>query len=374
MDLTHSSSGARRSSRERGDSGRFGNSGPPDGETLEFRDEELTRTWQDFQLSSMPDLLGSLHLCHALHALSKSGLLDRLRRGRDSAETGLLDGMNHRVSANVLRYLVLKGVLEEWRGTYRLTRRGTLLTSDISLARLGFYLEAYGPVVQRADELMTGAAVYGTDVQRSNGPLSRHCATIFAAYYTPLVLETMRDRGAKRFLDLGCGGGQLLVDACLNDPGITGVGLDIAPAAVEVARELARSHGLEDRLDFVVADAFDPMSWPEVCSGAEVITSIGVLHEQFRDGDKAVVAILDAYAGFLTGEKMLLIGEPEPHYDDRESDSEFFLMHVLTDQGFPVDRAAWSALFARTRLSCRRTLTWATAGPRMCFYDLVPRV
>jgi SAM-dependent methyltransferase len=348
-------------------------SGSQGSEILELRDEDLIGTWQDFQLSSMPDLLGSLHLCHAIHALAKSGLLDRLRSGHHSTETGLLDGMNQRISSNVLRYLALKGVLEQWQGTYRLTRRGALLTSEISLARLGFYLEAYGPVVQRTDDLMTGQAAYGTDVHRSNGPLSRHCATIFAKYYTPIILETMRDRGAKRILDLGCGGGQLLVDACLNDPEITGVGLDIAPAAVEIARDLARSHGLEDRLDFVVADAFDPTTWPEVCSGAEVITGIGVLHEQFREGDKAVVDILNAYADFLTGEKMLLIGEPEPFYDDRENDSEFFLMHVLTDQGFPVNRAAWFDLFTQTRLSCRRTLTWATAGPRMCFYDLVPR-
>ncbi|MEU6083153.1 methyltransferase domain-containing protein [Streptomyces sp. NPDC047108] len=346
-------------------------SGSRSSDLLELRDDELTTTWQDFRLSSMPDLLGALHLCHAVHALATSGLLDRLREGRHSAEDGLLDGTNHRIASNVLRYLALKGVLEEWQGTYRLTRRGTLLTSDIALARLGFYLEAYGPVVQRAGDLMTGEATYGTDVHRSNGPLSRHCGTIFARYYTPIVLEAMRDRGAKRILDLGCGGGQLLVDACLDDPEITGVGLDIAPAAVDVARELASRHGLEDRLEFVVADAFDPTTWPEVCSGAEVITGIGVLHEHFRDGTKAVVDILNAYADALTGESMLLIGEPEPFYDDRESDSEFFLMHVLTDQGFPVHRTAWFELFEETRLTCRRTLTWATAGPRMCFYDLV---
>ncbi|MBL3808361.1 class I SAM-dependent methyltransferase [Streptomyces sp. BRB081] len=342
-------------------------------QTLELRDGELAEIWQDFQLSGMPDLLGSLHLCHALHALAKSGLLDRLRSGPSSAESGLLDGVNHRVSSNVLRYLALKGVLEEWRGTYRLTRRGELLTSEIALARLGFYLEAYGPVVQRADELMTGQAVYGRDVHRSNGPLSRHCATIFARYYTPIVLETMRDRGARSVLDLGCGGGQLLVDACLSDPGLTGIGLDIAPAAVEVARELAREHGVEDRLHFEVADAFNPSSWPERCRGVDMITGIGVLHEHFRDGDKAVVDILNAYADHLGGEQMLLIGEPEPHYDDRESDSEFFLMHVLTDQGFPVDREKWSDIFTQTRLTCRRVVTWATAGPRMCFYDLEPR-
>ncbi|MFI9584380.1 SAM-dependent methyltransferase [Streptomyces sp. NPDC052236] len=350
-----------------------GTSGPLGAESLELRDTELIETWQEFQLSAMPELISAMHLCHAIHALADSGLLERLRGGRQTPGASLLDGMNQRIASNVLRYLVLRGVLEEWQGSHSLTRRGEMLTSEISLARLGFYVEAYGPVVHRTSDLITGRAVYGKDVQRSNGPLSRHCGTVFAKYYTPIILEAMRDRGAKRILDLGCGAGQLLVDACLNNSEITGVGLDIAPAAVEVARELARSHGLEDRLEFVVADAFDPRTWPEVCSGADVISGIGVLHEQFRDGDQAVVKILDAYADVLTGEKMLLIGEPEPFYDDRENDSDFFLMHVLTDQGFPVDREEWSSIFERTRLTCRRILTRATAGPRMCFYDLVPK-
>ncbi|MGP4001159.1 methyltransferase domain-containing protein [Streptomyces sp. 8N706] len=342
-------------------------------EVAQLRDEELIHTWQQFQMSTMPDLISAMHLCHAIHALADTGLLERLRDGRNSAATGLLDGMNERIAANVLRYLVARGLLEEWQGAYTLTYKGELLTSEISLARLGFYVEAYGPVTQRMGDLITSKAVYGTDVQRSNGPLSRHCGTVFAKYYTPIIQEAMAGRGAKRILDLGCGAGQLLIDVCLNDPDVTGVGLDIAPAAVEVAREQARRHGLEDRLQFVVGDAFAPTDWPDVCGGVEVISGIGVLHEHFRDGDQAVVEILDAYAEVLTGKKMLLIGEPEPYYDDRENDSDFFLMHVLTDQGFPVDRSDWADVFERSKLTCRRVLTRATAGPRMCFYDLVPR-
>jgi hypothetical protein len=165
----------------------------------------------------------------------------------------------------------------------------------------------------------------------------------------------------------------LLVDICLADAEVSGVGIDIAPAAVELARNLARDHGLQDRLSFEVADAFVPATWPSSCSGTEFISSVGVLHEQFRAGEQAVVDILDRYADFLTGDKMLLIGEPEPHYDDRENDSDFFLMHVLTNQGLPVDRTAWLDLFGRTRLTCRRVLTQTEAAPRMCFYELVAR-
>jgi SAM-dependent methyltransferase len=342
-------------------------------ESLTFHDKDLIATWQDFQLSGMPDHISAMHLCYAIHALADSGLLERLRGDRSSAGTGLFDGMNQRVAENVLRYLALRGVLDEWQGAYSLTRRGKVLTSEIPLARLGFYVEAYGPVIHRMSDLITGQAVYGTDVHRSSGPLSRHCGTVFGSYYTPIILEAMRDRGATRILDLGCGAGQLLVDACLSDPVVTGVGMDIAPGAIEVARDVARRHGLEDRLEFVVADAFDPQNWPAVCTGADVISGIGVLHEQLRSGDKAVVDILNAYTRVLTSQGMLLIGEPEPYYDDRENDSDFFLVHVLTDQGFPMDRKAWLELIKQTGLSCRRIITHATAGPRICFYNLVPK-
>jgi hypothetical protein len=99
---------------------------------------------------------------------------------------------------------------------------------------------------------------------------------------------------------------------------------------------------------------------------------VGVLHELFRDGDDAVIAVLDRYAGALTGEQVLLIGEPELRYDDRENDSDFFLVHVLSRQGLPRDRWAWLDLFARSRLACHRIVTNAVAGPRTCFYELRP--
>lgn len=339
---------------------------------LQLHDEDSIKTWQDFQISTMPELISSMNLCHVLYALANSPLLRRLRRGPVGAEN-LLAGMSHRMGHNLLRYLMIRGILEEWNGCYSLTQKGLMLTSEIAMARLGFYLESYGPVLLRAGDLLTGKAKYGEDVQRCSGPLSRHSGTIFGKFYTPIVLTAMRTGGAQRILDLGCGSGQLLIDACLSDPDVGGVGLDIAPAAIEVAREKASEHGLTDRLNFVVADAFSLETWPDVCFGVDLISGIGVLHEQLRDGVDAVVHILNAYADILAGEKQLLIGEPEPYYDDRENDSDFFLVHLLTNQGLPADRGAWLKIFAQSRLTCRRILTRATAGPRMCFYDLGPQ-
>lgn len=339
-------------------------------EVLEIRKPDLIGTWQDFQISTMPDMISAMNLCYVIHALASTPLLERIRNGRSDSENDLFSGMDRRVSEHMLRYLVLRGVLEEWNGCHSLTRKGAMLTSDIALARLGFYVEAYGPVLTRIPDLMRGDAVYGVDVERDSGPLSQHSGTIFAKYYTPVVLAAMRASDAKQILDLGCGSGRLLVDACQQDPDITGVGLDIAPGAIDVARELARQHGLEDRLSFVVADAFDPAGWPEVCKQADLVSAVGVLHEHLRDGQDAVVRILDAYTNVLRGGRTMLIGEPEPYFDDKENDSDFLLVHMLTAQGLPAARDTWLAIFERSRLTCRRILTRATAGPRTCFYEL----
>ena len=343
-------------------------------DTVELWDADRIRAWQDYHLSGMSQLISSVNLAHALLALANSGLLDRLRGDTPRPTEELIAGLDPWMASGTLRYLAVCGVLEEHQGTYRLTRRGEMLTGDVPLARLGFYLEAYGPVTGRMTDLVTGAARYGVDVTRASGALSKHSGTVSTSSYTPILLEAMRDTDAHRLLDLGCGGGSLLVELCQHHPELTGIGIDIAPAAIDAARDLARRAGVADRVEFAVADAFAPDTWPEACATAEVICGVGVLHECFRDGDDAVVDIINRYAKVVTGQQTVLMGEPELRYDNQENDSDFFLVHVLTAQGIPRDRAGWLDVFERTELRCRRIYTNAVAGPRTCFYELTPRV
>lgn len=345
----------------------------PDTEVVDLWDDERIDAWENYHLSGMPDLLSAMNLCHALLALANSGLLDRLRGTGPTKPDELLDGMAEHVGTGFLRYLNVCGVLDEWHGTYRLSNRGRLLTEPVAMARLGFYLEAYAPVTRNITGLLTGAMTYGVDVSRADGALGRHTGTVTTSAYTAVVREVMRGTSAIRLLDLGCGSGALLVEMCAHQPELTGAGIDIAPAAIDAARRRATDHGLSDRAEFVVADAFQPDTWPESCRSADVICGVGVLHERFRDGEQAVVDILDRYAEVLTGDRVLLLGEPELRYDNRENDSDFFLVHVLTAQGIPRDRTGWLDVFDRTALTCRRVYTNAVAGPRTCFYELTPR-
>lgn len=346
---------------------------PPEPELVELRDGEQRAIWQDFRLSTMPDVISATSLGHAVIALVDSGALSNLRNGKRTPQDGLLAGMDERIGAGLLAYLVMRDVLELRDDGYHLTRKGELLTGDVPLARLGIYLDAYGPVISRMTDLLTGRATYGTDLRRRGGPLGRHCATLFSVFHTPVLVEIMRDRGVRRLLDVGCGGGSLLIDACLRDPDLTGIGLDEDAEAVAEANRLARAEGVADRLEFVVGDAFAPRGWPAVCRGADGMSVVSALHELLRDGEQAVVDVLDAYRAALPDLRILLVGEPEIRHDARDNDDDFFLIHVLTGQGMPRKPGEWLRLFDRTSLECRRIHRRPEAGPRVSFYDLVPR-
>jgi SAM-dependent methyltransferase len=345
------------------------NNGP---DVIELEDEQQRREWQAFVMSNLPEMISAMHVCHAVRALADTPLLDRLRHGTRRSDAGLLAGINPDVGAGFLHYLVNRGILETRGEEYFLTRLGEFLTTDISLARLGVYLGAYGGVTSRIGDLLTGKATYGKDVVRDGGQLGAHCDTLFSFFHTPVVLRAMHGRNVKRMLDVGCGGGQLIVDVCLRDPSLTGIGLDIDADAVAVANDLAHRSGVADRVEFVVGDAFDPKSWPAVCAEADGLCMMSALHEHFRNGEQAVVDLLDEMSSMFPEQKILLIGEPELRYDGRENDDDFFLIHVLTGQGLPRERSAWFDVFDKSTLHCRQVYTRPGAGPRMCFYDLAP--
>ena len=344
----------------------------PTEQLVELKDQPQLRAWQEFTVSGAPQMISAMHLCQAIHAVHETGLLDALRPGLRHEEVGALAGFNPDILRGLLRYLVIRGVLDDTPHGYLLTRWGELLTADATLARLGVYVGAYGPVTSRMSELLSGRAEYGRDVLRDGGALGAHCDTLFNLFHSATIATALAGRGVSRLLDVGCGGGQLLIDACLRDEKLTGVGLDISADAIAVASQLAQEKGVADRAQFFVANAFDPASWPQQCRDVDALCIVSALHEHLRHGEQAVVDILTQYVKSLPNLKVLLVGEPEMLMEDRENHDDFFLIHVLTGQGLPRDRHAWLPVFAKAGLECRHIYTRPGAGPRLCFYDLMP--
>jgi cyclopropane fatty-acyl-phospholipid synthase-like methyltransferase len=99
---------------------------------------------------------------------------------------------------------------------------------------------------------------------RWNTPLSES--------HAHLLLERLGVESGDVVVDLGCGWGQLLIQAVAKTPTSLGIGVDKAEWALARGRTLAIDHGVSDRITFVAQDA---SSWGE---SADRVLCIGASH------------------------------------------------------------------------------------------------
>lgn len=324
--------------------------------------------------SGIGDILAGYYLCHVLHVMASTGMAQRLLLSREPlSEEQLVRGHDPEIGRAMLRFLVIRGVLQKTEGAFTPTVRGRLLFGEVARGLIGYNVEAYGPVLGKMEALLRKEAEYGKDVSRDFRALGEHCEVLARAFVTPLLLEALLEARVERVLDLGCGNAALLIDACTMVPGITGVGLDIAPDVIELARLKAEKAGVADRLELVCGDAFAPKKWPKSCESAKAWVMVGALHEHFRAGEDAVVKLLDEYAAQMRANRarLFILVEPELHYDER--DANFFLCHVLTRQGMPRDRAGWSNVIERTNFEIRKIKQIPGLPFSFVQYELAPK-
>ncbi|MCH2139370.1 MAG: methyltransferase domain-containing protein, partial [Phycisphaerales bacterium] len=274
----------------------------------------------------MTTIMSGFHAAHAIAGLIRIGAVDALSKG---APISLEDfpEIDRKLLRSFFRYLTTIGVVESRGEDWVATASGRELFTERSLGAFGIFYEAYGEVTSRIPDLLDGTATYGSDVQRDGAALGLHCG-LLARRLTPLMASTLRAHHAKAALDIGCGDGSWLIEAAVHDPAFTGLGLDNSSGALGLAQQRADEAGVADRVHFALGDAFDPTTWPEL-DHIDAITTIGVLHEQFRDGQDAVLGTLSQFAEIMRREDIgtLLMIEPELRHDNLEFDAEFHLIH-----------------------------------------------
>ena len=340
----------------------------------EFIDPAGQDAWQELVDSGVASIAQGYVLCLELAGLHRTGIAAQLL-APEGFTPSIWEGDSPRrgdVAVGLLRHLEVRGVVREQRGTYRATASGRGLLSPTAWALLGFYQEAYGPVLDRAGELASGEAAYGVHVERDAAALGRHCETLTRVFNTELLSSLVGDLSIRRVLDLGCGTGGLVLDLCERHPGLHGIGLDIAPEPLKLAEAAAQARGLAGRAEFKVGDAFRPSSWPPECKAADGIIAVGAIHEHFRDGEDAVVSLLRSFRDEMQASRARAFILCEPELVVEPHDADYFLVHVLTEQGMPRPRQGWLPLLAEAGLRCERLLTTPETGFRFAFYVLSP--
>ena len=93
----------------------------------------------------------------------------------------------------------------------------------------------------------------------------------------PDVDERLRS-GSARVADVACGTGWSSVAMAKAYPDARVDGFDLDPASIELAREVARSEGVTDRVDFQVRDAADP----ELADRYDLVTVFEAVHDMAK--------------------------------------------------------------------------------------------
>ncbi|MEO8377764.1 MAG: methyltransferase domain-containing protein [Candidatus Sumerlaeota bacterium] len=105
--------------------------------------------------------------------------------------------------------------------------------------------------------------------EKPRGPIERWMAGLRRSVHARAVIALellepyLKDRVV---VDVGCGNGHFA--KCCAEMGAKHViGTDISPAAVEIARKLAKANGVENKTTFQVARAGDPLPTADIVTG-----------------------------------------------------------------------------------------------------------
>ena len=219
---------------------------------------ELLRSGQGGVLLSLSRLTPSYYRVCFLGTATATGLLRRLAPGTASLDqlAGELVPAGREGLEAWLDFGVSLGLLRRARGGYTLRGRLTRALAD----------PTYDPVAALFEEIATlhHRWIAETPLRlREERPFSldelpADLVARSSLTLEPFVREAVRDavpvRGPVRLLEIGCGSGQHIRTAAERNPELRALGVDLAPAAVALARDNIRAWGLEDRVQIEEGD------------------------------------------------------------------------------------------------------------------------
>ncbi|TKK87208.1 methyltransferase domain-containing protein [Herbidospora galbida] len=297
------------------------------------------------------DIYNSTVAAFAISAAWEIGALDALR------ETGVLDvaafaathDLDDRAAAAMFNALASAGVVVK-DGPRVVAGAGI---EEIYRHKAFFHWLTVGSVNLFAD--MSGVLRNKNRVGRfysRNAPaVSYACRDINRLSFEPAFFGALDALGfePKAVADLGTGSGERLLQLLTRYPAATGVGLDIAPAALEDAANHLRAAGAGDRIDLVEADATALDADPRFAE-VELLTCFMMGHDFWPR--EACVASLRRLRAAFPNVRRFLLGDTARTRGIPESDMPVFTLafevaHDLMGVYLPT-LTEWEGVFAES--------------------------
>lgn len=215
------------------------------------------------------------------------------------------------------------------------------------------YKGAFGPCLAQLDAILrapeTGPALI--DWERHGeafGAAGRGASNAFP-------LRLLAELNVDCIVDLGCSAGGFLLDFAEQNPRASGWGVDSSPAAIDAARRAADTANLAGRLEFRVADAFEPAASlsPGEREQVQLITAFNIANAFFdpRSG-KGLTAWLQKLSAAFPNRLLLLcdyygrVGSSTAGQSHRYRRAMLHdIAQAITMQGIPpAERSEWVAL------------------------------
>ena len=241
----------------------------------------------------------------AIGAAWEVGLLDEVRDGKVDvlkfAKDYDLDGDSMQ---GLVAALVIVHVLERDKDV---VMPGRLLDEAYRNKSLFHWLAlGSGGLFSRMPYVLRNKNRTGSFYERDSVAIAYACEDINKQHFDPFFWAAMDglDYEFHSVVDLGSGSGERLMQILDRYPGTTGIGIDIAGPAVEVAAAEALERGFKDRLSFAQGDATQ-VGYRDEFAEVDLVTSFLMGHD-FWPRDNCVATLQRLRKAFPNARRLLL--------------------------------------------------------------------
>ncbi|UJW30481.1 methyltransferase domain-containing protein [Saccharothrix sp. AJ9571] len=293
----------------------------------------------------------------AIGAAWELGILDELRENRkaDLPSFALQHDLDIRSAQGLVTALAVVGVVERDRDT---VVPGRHFDEAYRTKSLFHWLSlGSGQLFSRMQYVLRNENRTGALDRRDSAAIAYACRDINTQYFDPAFWGAMDGLGYEfsSVVDLGCGSGERLMQILDRHPGATGIGVDLAGPALEVAVAETKERGLSDRLTFVEGDARE-ITYRDEFADVDLLTCFMMGHDFWpRENCVATLRRLrEAFPKvrrFLLGDATrILLGDPQTGGAVTEDDVPVFTLgfelgHAMMDVYLPT-MDEWDGVFA----------------------------